>query len=142
MYKRHSKSIDTDRMACSLCSGRLAFCGKFQANGTPARARGPNAFSDFVREHFAGVKAAHPAGPPQHLGSALQRCTCRVSQAPAACMLCSFQALHGTIDMMCTDASGHSRQPKSEHVGHVGRSRTVKQMFCGTLQQIPAHWRW
>ena len=76
VYKRHSKSIDTDRMACSLCSGRLMFRGKFQADGTPARARGPNAFSDFVREHFAGVKAAHPAGLSQQLGFASQCCTC------------------------------------------------------------------
>ena len=97
VYKRHSKSIDTDRMACSLCSGRLMFRGKFQADGTPARARGPNAFSDFVREHFAGVKAAHPAGLLQQLDFASQCCTCRVPQAPAACMFCSFQGLRNVM---------------------------------------------
>ena len=64
VYKRHSKSIDTDRMACSMCSGRLVFKGRFQPDGTPAKARAPSAFAGFVKEHFAGVKADHPAGPP------------------------------------------------------------------------------
>ena len=66
IYKRHSKSIDTDRMACSMCSGRLVFRGRFQPDGTPAKARAPSAFAGFVKEQFAGVKAAHPAGPPRH----------------------------------------------------------------------------
>lgn len=67
MYKRHSKSIDTDRMACSMCSGRLIFKGRFLPDGTPAKARAPNAFAKFVREEFAGVKAAHPAGAPHSI---------------------------------------------------------------------------
>ena len=49
-------------MACSMCSGRLMFKGRFQPDGTPARARAPSAFAGFVKEHFAGVKAAQPAG--------------------------------------------------------------------------------
>lgn len=64
MYKRHSKSIDTNRMACSMCSGRLIFKGRFLPDGTPVKARAPNAFAEFVREEFAGIKAAHPAGAP------------------------------------------------------------------------------
>ena len=69
VYKRHSRSIDTDRMACGMCSGRLAFKGRFQPDGTPAKTRAPSAFAGFVKEHFAGVKAAHPAGPPMGLSS-------------------------------------------------------------------------
>jgi hypothetical protein len=73
VYKRHSKSIDTDRMACSMCSGRLMFRGKFLPDGTPAKARPPNAFASFVKEQFAGVKAAHPAGAPLHPAAMLQQ---------------------------------------------------------------------
>ncbi len=46
MYKWHPKSIDTDRMACSMRDGRLILKGRFLPHGTPAKARAPNAFAD------------------------------------------------------------------------------------------------
>lgn len=84
VYKRHSKSIDTDRMACGMCSGRLMFRGKFLPDGTPAKTRAPNAFSDFVKDHFAGIKAAHPAGAPWHTAPALP---CSVPRSHRAAVL-------------------------------------------------------
>lgn len=77
IYKRHSKSIDTDRMACSQCSGRLMFRGRFQPDGTPAKARAPSAFANFVKEQFADVKAAHPAGLPRHCSQHPTSCSRR-----------------------------------------------------------------
>lgn len=58
VYTRHSKSIDTARMRCGRCRGALVFVGKFQVDGTPARTRAPAAFSLFVQQNFASVKAA------------------------------------------------------------------------------------
>lgn len=67
IYMRHSKSINQDTHRCGRCSGRLNFLGKFQADGTPAKARTPSAFSAFVRDNFADVKAACPAGTPHQV---------------------------------------------------------------------------
>jgi hypothetical protein len=49
------------------------FRGKFMPDGTPAKARAPNAFASFVKEQFAGVKAAHPAGAPRRPATMLQQ---------------------------------------------------------------------
>lgn len=56
VYGRHSKSIDVDRQACGICSGRLGFLGKFNADGTPQKTRGPSKFSLFVKENYARAK--------------------------------------------------------------------------------------
>lgn len=64
VYRRHSKSIDVSTQACGRCRARLAFLGKFRADGTPAKARTPSAFSAFVRDNFADVRAACPPGTP------------------------------------------------------------------------------
>ena len=56
VYGRHSNSIDTKKQACGICSGRLEFLGKYNADGTPARTRVPSQFSQFVKEHYAGAK--------------------------------------------------------------------------------------
>ncbi|KAG5192328.1 SprT-like family-domain-containing protein, partial [Tribonema minus] len=55
---RHSKSLDTDKMACGACSGRLLLLPtqRVKADGTPVAARQPSGFSLFVKEHFASVK--------------------------------------------------------------------------------------
>ena len=64
VYRRHSKSIDAARHACGRCRSRLAFLGKFRPDGTPAKARTPSAFSAFVRDNFADVRAMCPPGTP------------------------------------------------------------------------------
>ncbi|CAL8463557.1 g3091 [Coccomyxa elongata] len=64
VYRRHSKSIDVARQACGHCRARLSFLGKFRPDGTPAKARTPSAFSAFVRDNFADVRAACPSGTP------------------------------------------------------------------------------
>ena len=64
VYRRHSKSIDAAKQACGRCRARLTFLGKFRPDGTPAKARTPSAFSAFVRDNFADVRAACPVGTP------------------------------------------------------------------------------
>jgi len=56
IYGRHSNSINVDKQACGICSGRLGFLGKFNADGTPAKSRGPSKFSLFVKENYNNAK--------------------------------------------------------------------------------------
>lgn len=56
VYGRHSNSINTSRQACGICSGKLEFLGKYNADGTPAKARAPSQFSLFVKENYNSVK--------------------------------------------------------------------------------------
>ena len=49
---------------CGACKGKLQSLGRFQADGTPARARAPTPFSMFVKERFGAVKAAAAPGTP------------------------------------------------------------------------------
>lgn len=49
VYGRHSNSLDTDRKVCGQCRGRLHPLGRFNADGTPAKARATSAFSLFVK---------------------------------------------------------------------------------------------
>lgn len=78
LYMRHKRSIDTAKHVCSRCSGRLLYLGKFSRDGkliassvsqaaagsaTPGGGGG-NAFTLFVKTHFADVKRALPTGTP------------------------------------------------------------------------------
>jgi predicted SprT family Zn-dependent metalloprotease len=55
-YGRHSNSIDVARKVCGQCRGRLTFLGRFTREGSPAKARAPTAFSQFVKDNFAAAK--------------------------------------------------------------------------------------
>ncbi|XP_068446116.1 germ cell nuclear acidic protein [Clinocottus analis] len=46
---RHSKSLDTQRFMCALCTGQLVLL-------TPAKPRAPTAFANFVKENFGTVR--------------------------------------------------------------------------------------
>ena len=61
-YGRHSDSINTGKQACGVCGGALKLLPRLKADGTPVAKRAPTAFSLFVKERFAGVKAAMPMG--------------------------------------------------------------------------------
>jgi predicted SprT family Zn-dependent metalloprotease len=61
-YGRHSNSIDTGKQACGVCGGALKLLPRLKADGTPVAKRAPTAFSMFVKERFAGVKAQMPIG--------------------------------------------------------------------------------
>ncbi|WIA35546.1 hypothetical protein OEZ86_003971 [Tetradesmus obliquus] len=74
-YHRHKRSIDPAKHVCSRCSGRLLYLGKFSRDGklvgsaaagaaTPGATPGGNAFSQFVKSHFAQTKRELPAGTP------------------------------------------------------------------------------
>jgi predicted SprT family Zn-dependent metalloprotease len=56
VYGRHSNSINVKKQACGICSGKLNFMGKFNADGTPQKARAPSQFSLFVKEHYKSAK--------------------------------------------------------------------------------------
>lgn len=57
---RHSKSLDTERMACGACRGSLVLLANVRhaKDGTPIAPRKASGFSLFVKEHFASVKSA------------------------------------------------------------------------------------
>ncbi|XP_029297121.1 germ cell nuclear acidic protein isoform X2 [Cottoperca gobio] len=46
---RHSKSLDTQRFACALCTGQLVLL-------TPAKQRAPAPFANFVKENYGTVR--------------------------------------------------------------------------------------
>lgn len=46
---RHSKSLDTQRFACALCSGQLVLL-------TPSTPRAPTPFANFVKENYKTVR--------------------------------------------------------------------------------------
>ncbi|KAK9815879.1 hypothetical protein WJX72_011199 [[Myrmecia] bisecta] len=64
VYKRHSKSIDPAKQGCGMCKGKLVPLGKFNPDGTPAKARPANAYSLFIKDNFASAKKACPPGTP------------------------------------------------------------------------------
>ena len=55
-YGRHSNSIDVGKKVCGQCKGRLVFLGRFERDGSPAKARAPTAFSQYVKANFAAAK--------------------------------------------------------------------------------------
>ncbi|XP_017328903.1 germ cell nuclear acidic protein isoform X2 [Ictalurus punctatus] len=46
---RHSKSLDTQRFVCALCTGQLVLL-------TPSSSRGPTPFATFVKENYGAVR--------------------------------------------------------------------------------------
>lgn len=64
VYQRHSNSIDIAKKVCGACRAPLAFLGKFKPDGTPAKARAPSAFAQFVKDNVAEIKRQLPAGTP------------------------------------------------------------------------------
>ncbi|XP_010895043.1 acidic repeat-containing protein [Esox lucius] len=46
---RHSKSLDTQRFVCALCTGQLVLL-------TPAKPRAPTPFATFVKENYGNVR--------------------------------------------------------------------------------------
>ncbi|KAM4555461.1 germ cell nuclear acidic protein [Odontesthes bonariensis] len=46
---RHSKSLDTQRFVCALCTGQLVLL-------TPVKPRAPTPFANFVKEHYGNVR--------------------------------------------------------------------------------------
>uniref|UniRef100_A0A8C6KL72 Germ cell nuclear acidic peptidase n=1 Tax=Nothobranchius furzeri TaxID=105023 RepID=A0A8C6KL72_NOTFU len=46
---RHSKSLDTQRFVCALCTGQLTLL-------TPSKPRAPTPFADFVKQNYGGVR--------------------------------------------------------------------------------------
>ncbi|XP_071381483.1 germ cell nuclear acidic protein [Centroberyx affinis] len=48
---RHSKSLDTQRFVCALCTGQLILL-------TPSKPRAPTPFANFVKENYGNVRQA------------------------------------------------------------------------------------
>ncbi|XP_068181449.1 germ cell nuclear acidic protein [Antennarius striatus] len=46
---RHSKSLDTQRFVCALCTGQLVLL-------TPSKTRAPTPFANFVKENYGNVR--------------------------------------------------------------------------------------
>lgn len=46
---RHSKSLDTQRFVCALCTGQLVLL-------TPSKPRAPTPFANFVKENYGSVR--------------------------------------------------------------------------------------
>lgn len=60
---RHSKSVDVEKVRCGLCRSKFRFVGAVDRNGTPQRARRPNAYAMFVKKHFRTIRGQHPNAP-------------------------------------------------------------------------------
>lgn len=46
---RHSKSLDTQKFVCALCTGQLVLL-------TPSNPRAPTAFATFVKENYGNAR--------------------------------------------------------------------------------------
>lgn len=46
---RHSKSLDTQKFVCAICTGKLVLL-------TPSKPRPPTPFAKFVKEHYGRVR--------------------------------------------------------------------------------------
>lgn len=46
---RHSKSLDTTKFVCALCTGQLVLL-------TPAKQRAPTPFATFVKENYSSAR--------------------------------------------------------------------------------------
>jgi predicted SprT family Zn-dependent metalloprotease len=69
LFKRHSKSIDTQRHSCGKCKGRLA-----QTKPAPRNGGGMSEYQVFVKKHFARVKAEMEArGEETGMGRVVER---------------------------------------------------------------------
>ena len=53
---RHSKSIDTDKMGCGRCRGRIHLVGEFAPDGTPRKKRAQTAYSRFQKVQHLRLK--------------------------------------------------------------------------------------
>ncbi len=62
VYGRHSNSIDTSKQGCGICSGKLTFLGKFNADGTPCKPKAASKFSLYVKENYKRTKQGLGAG--------------------------------------------------------------------------------
>jgi SprT-like zinc ribbon domain len=71
---RHSKSVDTTRMVCGGCSGKLVLLKQVDANGVELQARTPSKFSLFVKEQFSCAKKALPKGSKH--GDVMKQLSC------------------------------------------------------------------
>jgi len=57
---RHSKSLNVNKTRCGMCMSKFRFVGAVDRNGTPMKARRPNSFALFVKEHFSRVRKEMP----------------------------------------------------------------------------------
>ncbi|XP_078403103.1 germ cell nuclear acidic protein [Cetorhinus maximus] len=55
---RHSKSLDTQRFACALCTGPLVLLTSMMKDGTPAK-KDLAPFAKFVKENYGSTKKEH-----------------------------------------------------------------------------------
>ncbi|XP_020389735.2 germ cell nuclear acidic protein isoform X2 [Rhincodon typus] len=55
---RHSKSLDTQRFVCALCTGPLVLLTKMLKDGTPAK-KDLAPFAKFVKENYSSTKREH-----------------------------------------------------------------------------------
>ncbi|KAL1922550.1 uncharacterized protein VTP21DRAFT_10089 [Calcarisporiella thermophila] len=60
IYGRHSKSIDTSMHGCGVCHGKLRFMERLKKDGTPYKARQPNAFQQYMKDHLRRIKQENP----------------------------------------------------------------------------------
>ena len=49
VYGRHTNSLDVSTKVCGVCRGRLVALGRFNPDGTPAAARAPTPYGQFVK---------------------------------------------------------------------------------------------
>jgi predicted SprT family Zn-dependent metalloprotease len=80
-YKRHSKSVDTDKQVCGKCRGRIVYRGVFDQLGTPLKPRKESGYARFVRVNYAAVKKGSRAKDMASVSKKLARLWREVKQA-------------------------------------------------------------
>ena len=62
--KAKTAVLNASLQVCSSCRGQLQALGRFNQDGTPAKAKAPSRYSLFVKENFASHKKSCKPGTP------------------------------------------------------------------------------
>ena len=127
MYQRHSNSIDVGRQACGRCQNRLVFLGRFQPDGTPARRRPPSAFSAFVRDNFANVRAGLKGTPHQEVLPGLVLAVVAFPESGTAVSIMKWaKCFRSTVVVLFLDSAWRS------HAKPAPLSALIATLLCAT----------
>lgn len=137
VYGRHSNSLDTNRKVCGMCRARLEPLGRFNVDGTPAKARTASAFSLFVKVHLDNTDTCR--AEPRHNSRSkvvcyTQSCMWHVQTNMAQAVTPSLGA-HALAGQLC-GGEGHGGAKNTAPRGHEGGGGHVEAAEAGSQQHI------
>lgn len=59
--------MDSGRLRCGQCGGKLVSLGRFGKDGTPLANKTLTPFAGYVKQHYSAVKSANPQTPHKEI---------------------------------------------------------------------------